>query len=131
MSADYYETHGSHREYDLHDDDADAISRAMDEREAEAQSEVDEAARAAAIDAGELCPDCGSIDVKPSTTGPRYAIPLFECRECSTLWFDCVTRPTQGAPLSWHDFHARNRAAGVTAFQTPEALAAIAAAEGK
>jgi hypothetical protein len=62
--------------------------------EREHQADVNEAARAAAIDAGELCPDCGAIDIKATSTGPRLAIPLFECRECGTCWFDCVTRPT-------------------------------------
>lgn len=64
-------------------------------------AEVNEAARADAIDKGELCGDCGSIDVKPAVTGPRYKIPVFECRECGCIWIDAVTRPTQDAwPIS-------------------------------
>lgn len=69
--------------------------------EREHQADIDEAARADAIDKGELCGDCGSIDVKPAVTGPRYKIPVFECRECGCIWIDAVTRPTQDAwPIS-------------------------------
>lgn len=50
--------------------------------------------RCARVDAGELCPDCDHQDVKHTTSGPAFALPMFECRLCGCLWFDAVTRPS-------------------------------------